>query len=419
MRTLARALPLAILAVGFAAWPAAAGLRDTYNQALDAIGDKQWQRAERLLREAIAQRPTEAKRLPLKRMLYPYLPHYFLGFAHSQRGDCRAALAEWKISIDQRAILGLDASAQLQKNRAICQQRIDRLQQLSAATKSALTDAAAKAERLAAPSRAPLLALGWEGGSGSLGQRLDAARLLIAETGGKLEQAVAAQDVQGATQAHQSALAAQELLDSALTDADRFAGQMAAKSLERRVRANEVREFAARVDELLRARSPLPPGLRGQRQQLESLLSVAQGLPSTATLEQIEGLERRLGSFESELERAKSPPPGKLRSGAIAFLRGDYETVLERLAEITYRDAKALAHSLLLRSAAAFALHLAGGESAIDLLEQARQDVIAAKTAVPDLVPAPKAFSPRYVRFFDSVEPATPAEAEELAPTES
>jgi hypothetical protein len=404
---------VATLALVLWALPATAGLRDTYNQALDAIGDRQWQRAERLLREAIAMRPTEAKRLPFKRMLYPYLPHYFLGVTHAQRGNCRAAIEEFETSLGQGAIIGLDAAAQLQEHRYACQQRIDRLQQLTDATESVLADATAKAERLAAPGRKELLSRGWEGGSGSLGQRLEASRLLIDESRSRLDRAIAAQDLQLATEAQESAHAARELLDSALVDADRFAGQAAAESLERSIRANDVRALAGRVDELMRARSPLPPNLRGRRQQLESLISIAQALPSTATLDQIEGLEQRLNSFKRDLERAKSPPPGKLRSGAIAYLRGDYEAVLERLDEITYRDAKALGHSLLLRSAAAFALHVAGGEDTVALLERARADASAAKAALPDLEPAARAFSPRYRRFFDSVAVPEPEEPDQ------
>ena len=230
----------------------------------------------------------------------------------------------------------------------------------------------------------------------------------LAEARVQLDRANATQDLELAEATHQLARETSLLLGAALEEIERIGRQVTAVRTRKRERMDEVRELAHRVEAMLRSRSPLPPAFRGRRQELESLLAIALVLPESASIEQIEGLEGRLNSFDRQLQRSTLPPPGTLRSGAIAFLRADYQVVLERLESIPYRDDKARAHCLLLRSAAAFALHVAGGEPDSELLAQARADVIAARETAPDLAPVESAFSPRFVRFFESVATAVP-----------
>lgn len=396
------------LALALISAPAAAALRDTYTEALAAMEAEQWPEAERLFRKALGLRSTEARRLPLKRIFRPYLPHYYLGAVLTQRGDCRGALAEWRLSIEQQVIAAVGLGAELDLRRSACEQRLARLALLAEQTESTLEDADRKAERLGDPSRAHLLQLGYEGGLGSLGQRLESAEAAIAKARVQLDRADSTQDLELAEATRQLARETSLLLDAALEESERIGLQVTEVRARKRARKDEVRDLARQVEGLLRSRSPLPPALRGRRQELESLLAIALALPETATLVQIEGLERRLQVFDRQLQRSTPPPPGTLRSGAIAFLRADYQAVLERLAEIPYRDDKARAHCLLLRSAAAFALHVAGGEPDSELLAQAREDVIAARESAPDLAPVASAFSPRFVRFFESVAAAVP-----------
>ncbi len=403
-----RTLALAALATALAAAPATAGLRDTYNQALAAFEEGRWQEAEGLLRESIALRTEEAKRLPLKGILRPYLPHFYLGAALAQQGDCRAALDEWRLSTEQQAITGIDLHPDLERGRNSCEQQLELLARLSASAGADLDAAGATADRLADPSREHVHGLGFESGSGSIGQRLERARTRIGEARVLLERADAEQRPELAEEALTEAGAIGRELDDALASADELAARLAAADAHKRRRIEEVRELARRVDSLLRSRSPLPPALRGRQQQLESILAGASSLREAATLEQIEALEERLLSFERQLEESEPPPPGTLRSGAIAFLRGDYPTVLDRLGEIPYRDPKARAHSLLLRSAAAFALHVSSGELDDELLDRARADALEAKLSLPDLTLAEIAFSPRFVRFYRSISPERP-----------
>lgn len=398
---------VATLTLLLLAAPALAALRDVYAEALAALEAEHWQRAERLLREAIGMRDVEARRLPLKRIFQPYLPHYYLGAVLARGGDCRTALDEWRISREQGAIDAVGLSDEIERRVSICRERLDRLASLVDEIESGLEAADDKAARLDDPNRSQLLRLGYEDGLGSLGQRLESGRAALDEARAQLEQATAGEDLELAEATSRLVRETSLLLDGALADLERVDVEVATARARKRERIEEVRELAVRVGALLRSRTPLPPALRGRHQEIEALLGVAGALRETATLEQIEGLERRLESFLRQLERTTPPPPGALRSGAIAYLRGDYRAVLERLDEIPYRDGKARAHCLLLRSAAAFALHVAGGGDS-DLLARAREDVLAAREHAPDLTPVPSAFSPRFVRFFETVAAAVP-----------
>ncbi len=403
-----RRLLVGLLGVMLLAAPIAAGLRDVYGRALDAMEAGDWQHAERLFKEAVAIRSEEARRLPLRRIFRPYLPHYYLGAVLAGQGDCRGALAEWTLSSQHRAITAAGLAGELARRRTACEDRLARLTELQIEIRAEFGVIAEKSQRLADPGRAHLLRFGYESGFGSLGQRLESAQASLAEARSQLARAEANQDPELAEATLQLARETSLLLDEALEEFDRVAERFAAARTERLERSGEVRDLALEVRGLLRGRSPLPPVLRGRRQEIESLLSVATDLPASVTLEQIDGLERRLETFHRQLQSSAPPPPGALRSGAIAFLRADYELVLERLDEIPYSDDKTRAHCLLLRSAAAFALHVAGGEVESELLERAREDVLAAKASDPDLEPAESAFSPRFVRFFEAVSAAVP-----------
>src|SRR6185436_1101306 len=66
-----------------------ADYRDAYKRGLDAFEGKRWEEAARLLRQAIAEHPDAgAGILGMRR----YTPHYFLGVALVEQGDCRGAV---------------------------------------------------------------------------------------------------------------------------------------------------------------------------------------------------------------------------------------------------------------------------------------------------------------------------------------
>ena len=403
-----RSATIAVAVLAFSAIPGPAeaqSLRQTYQAAEAALAAQKWREAEHHLRQSLEMRPEPAKRLPMKRIFGPYLPHYYLGIARVQQGDCRQALDAWDRSKSAGVVQFTEAWPQLQQQERTCRAHLARLQALSERARRRVGEAQDLIRALEAPEHQAVLDLGFEGGQGSLRQRLETSRAELATADELLNRGEQTQSPDLAAEALALAETSAERLTGALDEAGRLGERQTALGEQQEEKLAAVRELANQVDRLLRSRSSLPPSVRGRRQQLESLLAGARSLPASATVPQMEGLERRLQSFRELLQTARASPPGTLRSGAIAYLRADYLEVLERLAEITSTDAKTRGHGYLLRSAAAYALHLASDSTDMALLDRALTDVLAAKASLPSLVPPATAFSPRFIRFFERIVP--------------
>jgi hypothetical protein len=93
-------------------------------------------------------------------------------------------------------------------------------------------------------------------------------------------------------------------------------------------------------------------------------------------------------------------PPTELLNGARAYFDGQYEKAVALLARTSDLRGRAAAQSLLLRSAARFALYRAGGEKDAELRRLAAEDAGAARRADPSLLPDADAFSPQFAEFF-------------------
>jgi hypothetical protein len=96
----------------------------------------------------------------------------------------------------------------------------------------------------------------------------------------------------------------------------------------------------------------------------------------------------------------RTAPPADLLHGARAYFDQDYEKAVVLLGKAAGLRGRAAAQSLLLRSAARFALFKAGGEEDRDLLRLAAEDAAASRRADPSLQPDGEAFSPQFVSFF-------------------
>ena len=93
------------------AYPSMASAQDdAFKQGLQARGDKKWQEVVRHMRNAIQADPRESTRKVRSGFLgtltqgMEYLPHYFLGEASLNLGDCATAVTEWSISDQQPAV---------------------------------------------------------------------------------------------------------------------------------------------------------------------------------------------------------------------------------------------------------------------------------------------------------------------------
>lgn len=95
----------ASLALLLVAPHARADFKDTYRKAFEAVERKRWSDVAALMRQAIAENPTEGSPIKLYGMRFePYLPHFHLGFALVQLGSCEEGVRELEISEAQGAV---------------------------------------------------------------------------------------------------------------------------------------------------------------------------------------------------------------------------------------------------------------------------------------------------------------------------
>jgi hypothetical protein len=106
-----------------------------------------------------------------------------------------------------------------------------------------------------------------------------------------------------------------------------------------------------------------------------------------------------------ELRPSASPsgpaaPSAELLAGAQAYFSGDYQRAADLLAHLSPSPGRAGAQTLLLRSAARYALFLVGNQQDEALRTAAQADVQACRKLDPALVPHVDFFSPRFRDFF-------------------
>jgi tetratricopeptide (TPR) repeat protein len=106
--------------------------------------------------------------------------------------------------------------------------------------------------------------------------------------------------------------------------------------------------------------------------------------------------------------RAPSPKPTTvpvpsepLLAAANAYFRGDYAGALKALASVRSPDNRVIAQARLFRAAAGFGLFIMGGSKAKTMEDRAIQDVRECARLDPNIRVSTRAFSPRFVDFFD------------------
>ena len=139
-----RAAAVALMLSALAGSAAQAQATKAYRDAVKAIEKKDWNAAQQLLRGAIAERSEERKR---------YIPHYYLGVALFELGDCDAALGEWQESQRQGAV-GREELERIASGRAACQARKD--EQTLAAADLGASRALEQADQAAAALRSAM-----------------------------------------------------------------------------------------------------------------------------------------------------------------------------------------------------------------------------------------------------------------------
>jgi hypothetical protein len=352
---------LALLMAPFAR-PAAADYKDSYKQGIEAVEKSRWADAVRLMEEAIASKAAEGETIRFYGQRFePYLPHFYLGLALFNSGDCVGALRSWATSESQGAVRKSDQYRILTKNRSACEAKASTpkptpavpatplpgpdpaaLAQATQAAESALKKADDAARGVAALQIDPVLSSAW-GQDATLGPAQDRAKEALAAARARFETARKKPDLVQLGEARDAADRATQQLDSVSSHA------------------------ARRRTELMAASKPTPPG------------PAPATPPATAT---------------------RLPAPPELLAGARAFFGAQYPQTVALLAGADSLPGRAGAQGLMLRAAARHALYLIGGEKDAKLLSNARADARASRRLDPQVAPDPQAFSPRFVDLF-------------------
>jgi len=351
-----------------------------------------------MMQKAIDEQPEARTRV--KRALYfrRYLPHFYLGKALYETGDCPGALAAWQESESQGVVSRFPEYQQILEGRVACGQMVD----LEGALDEAL-QAVESAEKSAAQSRRRLSDLvGTEATVNVLRNRQSEAEASLS----RVRQRLASGEVVLDEVEESATLAA-----IAKAEFD-IIGQQAEdlRAAERATRNNEVvsqiQSLIARAEAELQASEylePYPVTVARSRQAVEQALERSQAAAADSLNPgELQAIQSELTKVTRDLRRSASPPPADLRKAAEAFMANDYTGVLAILGDRDFASAKASFHSHLLRAAALFSLYYSTGAGDEAFLEQAADQVLACRRADRDSSPPVAVFSPSFVAFFES-----------------
>jgi hypothetical protein len=352
---------LAVLGVLASAGSVRADYKDDYKRGIEAVEKSRWADAARLMQQAIAGKPAEGETIRFYGQRFEvYLPHYHLGLALFNTGDCVGALRSWAISESQGAVRKSDRYRDLTRNRSACEARATPPKPTPAAPTPAATPAGPDPAALAQATQAA---------EAALKRADDAARAATSLQGDSLLAPVWSRDpALGA--AHERA---KETLASAR------AGLEAARRKSDLAQIGTARETADRAAQQLEAVSA---SATRRRAELQPTPRPPPAGPAPAT------------------PAAAGPPPAPLVAGARAFFGAQYQQAVSLLAGADGLPGKAGAHALVLRAAARHALYLLGGERDAGLLASAQADARASRRLDPGLAPDPAVFSPRFIDLF-------------------
>lgn len=378
-----------------------ADYKDLYKDGVEAAKRGEWAAVEQRMRGAIGERPQEGVRLAAL-FFRNYLPHYYLGLARFEQGDCRSALESWETSSSQGAIQkAAEEWANLQSKRKTCQNRMAEVETAAREARGLLAGARDLATRVAGLARAGELAATWSAGpeptlatrQRRLADELQAAETRLARGG----ETLSVGDVREAgILANQTAAGLQTLLSDATVRRDEVRTALAARRGALQVAAADARRALQAVARL----TPQPASVTQARSGLETLLRQIDSLPELPDAAEMETLDQQVRAATARIRRLAEPPPESLLAVVDAYLAGNYRGVLEGLDAVP-RDARSRPQICLLRAAASFALWSLGGEQDASLHEAARAAVSECKglgASAPK--PTPALFSPRFLEFW-------------------
>lgn len=406
-------IPLVLWGLAFSA-PVQADFTSDYIKARKAINSGDHAEAISLLRSAISQKPGSEAKVRLYGMRFdPYVPHYYLGKALWDSGDCAGAVASFQQAMDQGVIQGLDEYSDLQRGMAACQVQSVDLTGILADAGSALNRLESANQDFGAMQSESILDNEW---SSRWAPELERSGQALA----RLRQDLAAAESAGNPDAINAVTeAAREAANRISGSRDLAVARVGALREEQARMASQQRDQISRelAQALATARGvALPSGGNAEMQRLhgevQTRITSAERLGTDADAQAMRSAAQDLGGLvrryqqaeqnwrvEQQAIAARTPPP-LLKQVAEAYFSGDYATT-RRIAnpdELADERAKVQVH--LFRAAASYKLFVLSGEEATDHLRQAENDIRAIKSLNSQFSPYISAFSPRFLEFF-------------------
>ena len=381
--------------------PAAADSKEALKLGLEALESNRWADAERFFRAAIAER-SEERVNRLRRI--DYLPHYYLGIALSEQGQCRTALGSWSESQRQGEVQKSKLISDLNLRIERCQSQLRQVANAADEVDELVASVSAAADSLATLGQTPELAPRWSAGDHSFASRQQAASESLEAAKQRLEHGRAKDDLKLLDEARLLADQSLAQFEDTLVMARRSLGELNAATASALEQLEQAEESARRVLRSIRDLAPYSRTLGLQVATVERNLKEIEVSKSGAGANRLATLRDELTVSLAGLRRAARRPPESLTQAVEAFFSGNYATVLELTEEVAYsRDSRSRSHRCLLRGASQHALWILGGEEDETLRDLACQEIRICVETDSDLVPAVKFFSPRFVQFHSAL----------------
>ncbi len=395
---LALSVLLALLAASSALL---ADAKDSYKRGMDAIEQQRWDEAAKQMRQAIAEKPDAAG--GIGNLFRRYTPHYWLGVALAEQGDCRSAIAAFDTA-EKQGKLSKEESQQLTQRRQLCHRRVQRTGEAVAQAQRDVDAAAAAAFAVAGVESSAVMRPVWREGSPSFATRQEPATAQLAAARTLLARAEQELDADKAAEAGKAAQAARRDLDALLTEATaRREALQAEVDKELAALAKAIEDGRRRVSSVTRTLTPLPAAIAKQSERVEEALTRAAAADPSTPVAELKRLQEALKLSLRELQAAVKPPPEELQRAAGSYLAGDYAAAITTLSATQYTEPRAAAHACLLRAASLHGLYLLQAAQGDATLQQAREELRRCTAMRTQVKPIAAAFPPSFLALYAEV----------------